>query len=95
MLISTLQQKMHHIYSHSISVWCITVSLESYGLFSLFCSMCPRLEVIDFGTQYTTQTHSKEFVIENRGRQPRKLVWNLESLEENSEAQGKSKPFYV
>ncbi|CAK9097734.1 Hydrocephalus-inducing protein (Protein Hy-3) [Durusdinium trenchii] len=27
-----------------------------------------RLEVIDFGTQYTTQTHSKEFVIENRGK---------------------------
>ena len=39
-----------------------------------------RLEVIDFGTQYTTQTHSKEFVIENRGRQPRKLVWTLEPL---------------
>ena len=41
-----------------------------------------RLEVIDFGTQYTTQTHSKEFVIENRGRQPRKLVWTLEFLGE-------------
>lgn len=59
--------------------------------FSLLFS--PRLEVIDFGTQYTTQTHSKEFVIENRGRQPRKLVWNLESLEEKSETQAQSKPF--
>ena len=39
-----------------------------------------RLELIDFGTQYTTQTHSREVVIENRGRQPRKLVWTLELL---------------
>jgi ribosomal protein L24E len=45
-----------------------------------------RLEVIDFGTQYTTQTHSKEFVIENRGRQPRKLVWTLEFLGELGDA---------
>ena len=46
-----------------------------------------RLEVIDFGTQYTTQTHSKEFVIENRGRQPRKLVWTLEFLGELGDAE--------
>ena len=59
----------------------VMVVFHCFAAFFFFVfSPSPRLEIIDFGTQYTTQTHSKEFVIENRGRQPRKLVWNLEPL---------------
>ena len=35
------------------------------------------IEEIDFGTQYTTRTITKKYVVENRGRSSRKLVWQL------------------
>lgn len=38
-----------------------------------------NLETVDFGTQYTTQTIIREFLIENRGRKPRKLVWSSDT----------------
>ncbi|CAK8990089.1 unnamed protein product [Durusdinium trenchii] len=67
-----------HVIVHESNDVAVTVRAKGIGT----PVMCREpLEVIDFGTQYTTQTHSKEFVIENRGRQPRKLVWTLESTE--------------
>ena len=38
------------------------------------------LDVIDIGTQYTTQTITHEFVMENKGKKQRKLVWTHESM---------------
>lgn len=67
-----------HVIVHESNDEAVTVRAKGIGT-PVMCR--ESLEVIDFGTQYTTQTHSKEFVIENRGRQPRKLVWNLESTE--------------
>lgn len=67
-----------HVIVHESNDVAVTVRAKGIGT-PVMCR--ESLEVIDFGTQYTTQTHSKEFVIENRGRQPRKLVWTLESTE--------------
>jgi hydrocephalus-inducing protein len=35
------------------------------------------LDLIDFGTQYTTRTITRKYVVENRGRKPRKLQWQI------------------
>lgn len=70
-----MQDLVHVIVQESNDV-AVTVRAKGTGT-PVMCR--ESLERIDFGTQYTTQTHAKEFVIENRGRQPRKLVWTLES----------------
>jgi hydrocephalus-inducing protein len=63
----------------------ITVTTKAKGIDTpVTCK--ESLSVIDFGTQYTTQRIEREFLIENRGRQPRKLVWLTES-----DTQGKKK----
>ncbi|CAE7461731.1 HYDIN [Symbiodinium sp. CCMP2592] len=67
-----------HVIVHESNDVAVTVRAKGIGT-PVTCK--ESLELIDFGTQYTTQTHSREVVIENRGRQPRKLVWTLESEE--------------
>ncbi|CAE7232366.1 HYDIN [Symbiodinium sp. CCMP2456] len=66
-----------HVIVHESNDVAVTVRAKGIGT-PVTCK--ESLELIDFGTQYTTQTHSREVVIENRGRQPRKLVWTLELL---------------
>lgn len=51
-----------------------TVTVRAKGIDTpVTCS--EALDIIDFGIQYTTRTIMREVLIENRGRQPRKLVW--------------------
>ncbi|CAK0825377.1 unnamed protein product [Prorocentrum cordatum] len=56
----------------------VSVSVKAQGVASpVTCK--ERLDEIDFGTQYTTQTITREFLIENRGTRQRKLVWSHEA----------------
>ncbi|CAJ1447961.1 unnamed protein product [Effrenium voratum] len=81
-----------HVIVHESNDVAATVRAKGVGT-PVMCR--ESLELIDFGTQYTTQTHSKEFIIENRGRQPRKLIWALESQDlkrKERKAPGKDAP---
>ncbi|CAE8612898.1 unnamed protein product [Polarella glacialis] len=65
-----------HVIVHESNDVAVTVKAKGIGT-PVTCQ--ESLEVVEFGTQYTTQTISKEFLIENRGKQARKLVWIYES----------------
>eukprot|EP00397_Hematodinium_sp_SG-2012_P000030 GEMP01000030.1.p1 GENE.GEMP01000030.1~~GEMP01000030.1.p1 ORF type:complete len:4608 (+),score=1069.56 GEMP01000030.1:10-13833(+) len=55
----------------------LTVNVKARGTETpVICK--ESLELINFGTCYTTQTIMKEFTIENHGRKTRKLVWASE-----------------
>jgi hypothetical protein len=54
----------------------IAVSLKAKGVDTPIIAV-QDISLVDFGVQYTTHTFRKNFVIENRGKRARRLVWSV------------------